>query len=308
VRRALLAAALALTPALARAGLASTGAQVLRRPLTARQAALGAFAAGTGLDAFGANPAGLAALKRPAAVSTFHSGVADDTFGFLGGAVPLKRAVAAAGLTYYDAGKVDIVALDGTQSSRVAEQDYVGTGGAALDLGEGLSVGALGKFYRLSLAEEAHANGFAADLGAQWAPPVRGLRLGVSVLNAGPGVKFESATDPLPLTERAGAAWTLETRPADPASTYYSASRLTLSADQVQVRGEGAALAVGGEFGLDVGAATSLAVRLGSAFGATSDRISFGVGVREGRFVADYALAAKKDLGEVHFVSLGARF
>ncbi len=309
MRRIALAALAALAPAAAFAGAASTGAQVLRRPLTARAAALGgALTASAGIDGFGVNPAGLAALRRPEAVSTFNSGVADDAFGFLGGAAPVKGAVAAAGITYYDAGSVDIVALDGAQSTVRAERDYLGTAGGAVPLGAGLSVGALAKVYRFTLADAASASGFAADAGVQWAAPVRGLRLGASVQNAGPGVKFESASDPLPLTERAGLAWTLETRPADAAGTYYSDTRLTLSADQVQVRGDAATLAAAGEFALDVGAATSLAVRLGWVFGSPTDGISFGVGVRERRFVADYALAAKKDLGDVHFVSLGVRF
>ena len=37
-------------------------------------------------------------------------------------------------------------------------------------------------------------------------------------------------------------------------------------------------------------------------------RLTFGVGMREGRFTIDYALAEKRTLGQTHYAGLGVRF
>jgi hypothetical protein len=311
VRRALLAAALALAPAGARAALASNGGQTLRRLTSARAAALGgAFAAvDGGLDSFGVNPAGLAAVRKPEAQTTLTSGVLDDVFGFLGYAHPLAAgAAAAAGLSYYDAGSVEVVELNGNSRSVAAQRDYVGSVGGALPLAGGLSVGALGKAYDFTLAQSATARGFAGDAGVLWRSPVPGLSAGASLQNMGPGVKFEDQSDPLPLTARAGAAWTRESGAADREAANVAATRVTLTADAVKVRDERVSGAAGGEFAADFSSDLSVAVRAAWAFGRDSDGLSIGVGVREGRFVADYALVAKRDLGSTHAVTLGCRF
>jgi len=308
MRAALAAALLALA---SRAGAASsaTGGVLLRHPLSARAAALGSALAAldAGTDSLGVNPAGVAALPRPELLSTFASGVADDSFGFLGYAHPLGLGVASAGLTYYDAGSVDLVSAGGATSRVSAENDYVGSLSWAMPLFGGLSAGATAKYYRFTLAQSASATGFAGDAGVQWATPVRGLRLGAAVQNAGPGVKYESASDPLPLTGRAGAAWTLVLSNAVE-EAYVTGSALTLSADAVKVRGEGAAPVAAGEFALSFGPATSVAVRTSYTMNQSADGVAFGVGVREGRFAADYAFVTKRDLGNVQDVSLRVRF
>lgn len=304
-----LAAALVLAAASARAA-ATTGALVLTRPLSARAAALGGAldADPAGLDALGANPAGLASAARPELLSSFTSGVIDDAFGFLGYAHPFKAGVAAAGVSYYDAGKVNLVDAAGNANTVSAERDFVGHFAWATNLGAGVSVGAAAKAYKLTLAQSASASGFAGDAGARWKTPVTGLSLGGSVQNAGPAVKFEQESDPLPTTLRGGAEWTVESRPENPAESYYSATRGTLSADALKVRDRRVAAVGAGEFAVDFGASTSIALRLSWTFNSDADGLALGLGVREGRFVADYASVAKRDLGNIQEVSLGVRF
>ena len=309
MRRELLACALTLACAASARAAASTAGITLRRPVSARAAALAesyAAVAG-GASSLGANPAGLVGARCPELESAFTSGILDDAFGFLGYAHPVSAGVLAAAVAYYDAGKVELVFPGGAQETRAAQRDIVGQAGWAKDLGAGFSAGVLGKFYRFELAQEARASGFAADGGLQWAVPLRGLRLGASVSNLGPGVKYESESNPLPLTARFGAAWTLASRPPDPAQND-TGTRLTLLADGVKVRDEKAYGSVGGEFGIEVGSSMELALRAGWAFNHGSDGAAFGLGVREGRFTLDYALAAKRELGNVHHVSLGVRF
>lgn len=308
---ALLAGLLALVPAAASAASASNGAAVLRLPLSARAAALGGAmtAVGGGLDSFGVNPAGVAAVERPELLTSFFTGAANDSFGFLGYAHPTKAGTGMAGFSYYDAGTVPIVNLDGSQQTVVAERDYVGSVGWALPLGGGLSAGALGKAYKFTLAQSASASGFAGDLGLRWATPLRGLSLGAALQDLGPDVKFEQSGDPLPRTLRGGAAWNFVDRTPSEFNTTYSGISVTLTADAVKTRDEAVTAEAGGECAVFIGQQTAVALRLGNQFNSASDGgLSFGIGIREGRFTGDYALTSRGALGNVQDFSIGVRF
>ena len=291
----------------------AVGSPTLKRSLSARSAAMAdAYTAvAGGLSSLGTNPAGLAAASRPQLDTTFTSGVLDDTFGFLGWAQPLRFGVAAAGLSYYDAGKVDLHFTGGRIETRNAQRDFVGHLAWGLPLPGGLSVGATGKFYRFELAQEAKASGFAGDAGAQWKTPVKGLTFGAAIQNAGPGVKFEVESDPLPLTTRGGASWTWESssKLPDPESpSELSGTRFLLSAEAVKVLDEKAIGTVGSELGMDWGPTTSIALRAGWRLNSDYARLTVGVGFREGRFTLDYAMAEKRTLGQTHYASFGVRF
>jgi hypothetical protein len=310
-RAASVAVALALVPVGAFAASASNGAAVLRLPLSARAAALGGAlsAVDGGVDSLGVNPAGAAAAKRPELLASFFTGIADDSFGFLGYAHPLKAGTALAGFSYYDAGTVGIVNLDGSQQTVVAERDYVAMAGWAMPLGGGVSVGALGKAYRFTLAQSASASGFAGDAGARWATPLPGLSLGAALQNLGPNVKYEAAGDPLPLTAHAGAAWTYVMLPSAEDRSIYTGTRLTLTADAVKVRDDSFGAAAGAECSVSIGQQTAVTLRLGNQFNSASDGgLSFGVGLREDRFTGDYALTARGSNGSAQTFSLGVRF
>ncbi len=308
MRRAALAAVLFLSAASALAA----GSPTLRRPLSARSSALAeAYAAVPGgITSLGTNPAGLTAQKRPALETMFSSGVADDTFGFLGFGQPISLGVLAAGLSYYDAGKVDLRFANGTTQTRTAQRDFVGHLAWGVPLGGGVSAGVNAKHYRFELAQEAKASGFAADAGAQWQTPLKGLTFGAAAQNMGSGVKFEQDSDPLPLTLRGGASWSGSTREAkeNSAETYLIATRLLVSAEAIKLRDEPALAALGTEIAMDFGATTSVALRAGWRINAPADRLTFGFGVRESRYSLDYALSEKKTLGQVHHAGFGVRF
>jgi hypothetical protein len=308
---ALLAVLLALAPAAASAASASNGAAVLRLPLSARASALGGgiSAVAAGLDSFGVNPAGVAGGDRPELLTSYFTGAADDSFGFFGYAHPTKLGTPMAGFSYYDAGNLAVVNLDGTTQNVTAERDYVGSLGWALPLGGGLSVGAIAKGYKFTLADSASASGLAADVGARWQTPVRGLSLGAALRNLGPDVKFEQSGDPLPRAARGGAAWTFVDRTPSDFATEYSGVAVTIAADAVSVRNEGTTAEAGGEAAVSIGKLTVVSLRLGDQFNSASDGgLSFGVGMVEGRFRADYALTSRGALGNVQDFSIGVRF
>ena len=310
MKSAVLAAVLAAVIPVAARAAAQAGAAVLRLPLDADVAGMGgAFTAlGRGLPSLGVNPAGVAAAQAPELETSFHSGVLSDDYGFLGYAHPLKYGVPFGGIAYYNSGTIPLTFSNGTQSTVVAEQDYIGMLGWSMQLGGGLSAGVMARAFRFTLAQQATATGFAGDAGLRWDTPLKGFQLGAAIQNAGPGIKFEDATDPLPLTARAGAAYTAEWKPDFILNSYYSALRFTTTADGVQVRGETAYPAVGGEFAIDIGAA-SIAIRTGWNFDPqAATGLSYGVGVREGVFTLSYAQAAAGELGNVQYGSLSVRF
>jgi len=297
---------------LAAAEAGAVGSPTLRRSLSTRSAAMAeAYSAVPGgLTSLGTNPAGLSAAARPQLDTMFTSGVLDDTFGFLGWAQPLPLGVAAAGLSYYDAGKVSLQFANGTSDSRNAARDFVGHFAWGLPLPGGLSLGATGKFFRFELAQEAKASGAALDAGAQWKTPLKGLSLGAALQNAGPGVKFEQETDPLPLTARGGLSWAWsksESRKPGELSEVTGTSVL-ISADGVKVRDETMTAALGSELAMDFGPRTSIALRAGWRFNSDYARLTIGVGMREGRFSIDYAMAEKRTLGQTHHAGFGVRF
>lgn len=289
---------------------AAAGSPTLRRALSARSAALAdAYSAVPGgLSSLGTNPAGLAAAKRQQLDTTFESGALDDTFGFLGWAQPLPLGSAAAGVSYYDAGKVDLRFANGTTETRTAQRDFVGHIAWGVPLPGGISLGATGKFYRFELAQEVRANGYAGDVGAQWKTPLKGLSLGAAIQNAGPGVKFEQQSDPLPLTTRGGLSWAWQSAEAKETESYVSVTRVLAVAEAVKVRDEVMTGGVGSEIAMDFGPATTIALRAGLRLNSDNSRMTFGVGMREGRFTLDYALNDQRSLGQSHRVSFGVRF
>lgn len=310
--RSLLAAGLSLALAVP-AGAA--GSPTLRRTLSARSAAMAdAYSAvAGGLSSLSTNPAGLASARRPQLDTLFTSGVLDDTFGFIGWAQPLRYGVAAAGLSYYDAGKVELRYTGGRIETRTAQRDFVGHLAWGLPLPGGLSLGATGKFYRFELAQEARASGFAGDAGVQWKTPLKGLTLGGALQNAGSGVKFEVDGDPLPLTTRGGASWSWDSAAppaaADPETLgARTGMHLLASAEAVKVRDEAPIGALGSELAMDFGPTTSIALRAGWRLNSDYARLTVGVGMREGRYSLDYAMAEKRTLGQIHHAGLGVRF
>jgi hypothetical protein len=303
-----LAAALALAPA---AAWAATGAPTLQRPFGARGLGMAqAFTAVPGgLESAGYNPAGLVDAKRPALTTNFTRGLIEDSFGYVGYAHPLKFIVLHAGALYYDAGTIDLNLSNGTRSKVKAAQDYVGMVGAAIPLPLGFSAGGIAKFYRFSLAEAATAKGYAADVGAQWRTPLPGLTLGAAVQNAGPDVKFEVEGDKLPLTSRAGAAYLLDLeRMGLVKPPTYAITQFLFTAEVVKTRDADVFAAGGIELVFPFRPTGRASLRGGYVFNNEERRASFGIGLKEGRFLFDYAFGISRALENTQNFAVGIEF
>ena len=303
------AAGLLLAGAAAAADNGRTGAATLTRVNGALPAGLGgAFVAADGeLDGAFYNPASLARLPDPKVQSTYQRGFADDSLGSIEYGHALGFGALYAGGAYYDAGTIDVNLSNGTQETRRAEQDAVGGLGGALGRNGPLAAGVVVKAYRLTLAEESHAAGAAADAGLLLRTPLAGLTLGAAVSNVGADVKFNDEGDPLPTTGRAGLAYTLDFArfPRFRDSGYV----ITVFGDAVEERRSGAS----GRGGLELkrrivtmDQAGSVALRGGYA--SSPQTVTAGLGFRLGAFGLDYALNVIANTDNVHRLTVSWRF
>ncbi len=307
MRRALWAALCLALPAAAFGEAGLTGGTTLTRPTSARAIAMGEAFTGVagGIDSLGYNPAGLIGEKR-ARLSTFYTqGIAQDHFSFAGYAHPVPFGVVSVSGLYYNAGGVNLN-LNGNNQTVIAEEDFAGMVSAAVPGPDGLSFGGTAKYYHFNLAQQATATGFAGDLGALWQSPISGLTLGASLSQLGPDVKFEQAGDPLPQTARAGAGYRLDLRPAADAPIAFS--YILLTADAVRVKDMPAAAAGGIELAARVFKTGQIALRMGYVVNSDINSFSTGVGLREGRFVVDYALGVSRVFDNTQNVTLGILF
>ena len=145
----------------------------------------------------------------------------------------------------------------------------------------------------------AQASTFAADLGAR--KRIGGVVLAAALRNLGPGMKFDTERNDLPMRLALGAAYQFERGHA-------------LTAELTNApRAGGTDFGFGGEFQgmknvfLRAGYTTQTAIAGGSSFDAARG-LTLGVGFRADRWTIDYAAVPMGELGSTHRFTLGARF
>ena len=151
------------------------------------------------------NPAGLAGAERYEATFMHNEHFRSITQEYVGLVTPSGFG---ANLNFVDYGRTDKTTISkpaGT-GSQFTITDLAAAVGYARSLGAALAAGGAVKLVRESI-ESVTAQGYAVDLGvlgrAPWDP---GLRVGFAVQNFGPGIRYQSKTENLPLNLRAGAA------------------------------------------------------------------------------------------------------
>jgi hypothetical protein len=284
-------------------------APFLTRTESALPAALGdAFTAANGrLEAAFANPAGVASLPETKILSTYQNGLVDDALGAAEFGWALGFGTLYAGFGYYDAGTIDVNLTGGVTGSRRLEQDMVGALGGAIGRNGPFAVGAVIKGLRSEVAEEATATGFAADVGALWRTPLRGLSFGAAGVNLGPSVEFEAESDPLPTATRVGAAYELDfSKLSGMKSNPYM---LSLYADGVSQRRD----RLSGRGGIELSRRMTTADKAGrvairGGYRSRPTTFTAGLGFELGAFGLDYALGIVQDVDNSHRISLSWRF
>ncbi|MEK7746537.1 MAG: PorV/PorQ family protein, partial [Elusimicrobiota bacterium] len=168
-------------------------------------------------------------------------------------------------------------------------------GGYGRALTETLALGAGVKLIRESIAGYS-GQALALDLGALWATPrFKDLTLGAALQNIGPGVRFQSRKESLPLNLRTGAAYRFSARGQEG----------LLSLDLTKERSESPLVSVGAETRI----AQVMPIRLG--FGTRNDAgpgVTAGVGWMLRDVSLDYAFVPYGDLGISHRFSVTWRF
>ncbi|MBI4425594.1 MAG: PorV/PorQ family protein [Elusimicrobia bacterium] len=213
-----------------------TAAPILQIPLGARAAGLGgAFTAvADDVSTLHYNPAGLANLHHREASFMHLTGQEDQAIQYLAGESPLPftglsgsgYATLGGSLLFSGSGALELNTTnpDGSlKESRTVDAggDFVATVGYAErvadtpfevpDSSDHIEhfVGVSGKYVRSTLAETYSARAYAADLGYFARAPGLGVSLGASVLNLGGRMRYLERGDPLPVTLRAGGAWSV---------------------------------------------------------------------------------------------------
>ncbi len=244
------------------------------------------------------NPAGLAALDKRE-VSLSHAELAQTTrLDFAAFALPTKAGVFAADGTYLSQSAIESRDALGhpAGSFQAADAELGGAFGRRTQL---VDVGVSVKFIQSHIAS-AQAQTVAFDLGARRTLDGVGLGkliLGAALRNAGPGMKFDSQTNDLPLRLAGGAAYAF-------AGGHALALELT---DAPRVGGLD--IGFGGEYQairsvfLRAGYTTQSAIAGGSGFDAARG-LTLGVGLRRGSLGLDYAAVPMGELGSTHRFSL----
>jgi len=243
------------------------------------------------------NPAGLAALdKREIAAS--HAELANSTrLDFIAYGHPTPLGVFAADATYLSQGALEGRDALGHPTGNFQASDAEAGFGYGRKT-EWADLGATVKFVQSHIAS-AQAQTVAADLGAH--KTLGALSLGAALRNLGPGMKFGSETNDLPLRLALGAAYKFQ-------------GGHSVSADLTNgPRGAGSDFGIGGEFKavknvfLRGGYTTKSSISGGTGFDAARG-LTLGLGYRDGRWSLDYAAVPMGELGSTHRFTLGARF
>lgn len=241
------------------------------------------------------NPAGLGQVKRHEATFMHNAYMQGITQEYAAYASPQGWS---ANLNYLSFGGVKKTSLSNPSGAGWGDtglSDLALGAGYGRTLTESLALGVSVKYIRETIDDVA-AQGFALDAGGLYAvPALSGLTVGLAVQNLGPTVRYDGASENLPLNLRAGAAYGFKVRGRENA----------LALDVTKERSQGALVAVGAETRV----LEPLALRMGF-----NTRNEAGIGITAGfgyLFKAgsvDYAFVPMEGLGDAHRISVTLRW
>ncbi len=269
----------------------------LRFSPSARAAAMGdAYVAeARGVAAAHYNPAGLGWSRERQLLFMYQNLVLDVGQGSLGFAHPLgDRSAWAVLAQYVNYGTTQRTVVSGNAGA------YSGTftgNDLAVSLSYGSRLGnwgygATAKVFSSSI-DNATASAFAADLGLRWQADDAPFSFGVSVANLGTEVRYDMASERLPIAFRAGAAWEAIRR------------RLIIVADVEKVTKENWS----GHAGVEFRPVEMLSLRAGYDGSVEIDNgLTIGAGFRTNGLELDYAWIPFGEAGDNHRIGVQYSF
>ena len=281
-------------------------AQFLKFGAGARALALGgAYTARAGdAGVLSWNPAAAARVNAPNAATLTHGkyleGLAFSHAAYVRQAGPQAVGISA---LYFSPGALEEKDADGARQGDFRPSETAAgltwarrfeTGGLAP-----FSLGVTAKWIASKITRQAHTG--ALDVGVLFDLDRSGrIRLGGVAQNIGPGLRYVSHTDPLPLTVKLGAA--VQVTP-----------NWVLSFDAVQPRDNESSFALGSEMPVWTGPRSSARLRFGLDTRTPADLegwagFTTGLGLEVGVWTLDYAFVPYDELGNAHHASLGVKF
>jgi len=277
----------------------TTGAQFLELPAGARAIAMGSAYTSIGDDPFSAcyNPAGLASLNNLNAGLMHALYFQDISYEYGVVAAPLREfgvfGLSAQYLSINSLAEIDKTGVFTGENFK--PNDMALSAIYARHFGV-VDLGVSAKYIKSQILNSART--FAGDIGVQ--ARFENYAFGLSVLNAGQGLKFHNEESSLPTTVRIGAS-------------LRSGPDWLFSADAVAPKGTGPLLAAGTEYKLLTNQNIQVLLRAGynsrtvaSKLGGISG-IHAGAGLDFGNTSVDYAWSLYGDLGSSHRFSLNLR-
>jgi len=301
-----LAAALAFvfTPSVKISQALESGAEFLRIDTDARSGAMSSagVASAMGISAISYNPAGLASIKHGEAAlshSAWFLGSAHDFAGAgftLPGSAGWKMGLSFARLS---SGEMEGRTASRSRTGGYSAYDQAATLGIAKQHGL-YNFGGAVKYIESSIAG-VKGTGYAVDMGLQRGLQGLPISVGVAVQNLGPGIKYLSQRDQLPLSVSAGIM-------------YMPVAGFMLNFDARRyVYDKYTAYSVGTEYALFGGPGTMSGLSLrggvnGGAGQSAAGAFSAGAGIRLMNADLDYAMSPEGSLGSAQRITLKKRF
>ncbi len=282
----------------------TTTGELLKIPVSARAIGMGEAytAAADDSAALAWNPAGLSFASQKDAAFMHSTLIESVHYEHLAFATPGDNYSFGASMSYLGYGDIagySDAAPGGTPIplGNQSAYSYNFTGGLSTFVHDRLSLGLTGSVLRETLADTS-AGTFAANLGAMYelaSHPWDGqYRLGFSVLNLGPGLKFISERDPLPRKIKMGAA-----------AMHLKELPLNLTADLTVPNDNSTYVSLGSEYWFK----EIIALRLGYAGSNDEGRgLRVGVGLKLREFLFDYAYGGFGDFGATHRIELSLKW
>ena len=255
------------------------------------------------VNALSWNPAGLSRLSKRELGFTHAELVAGVRYDVVGYAHPLGFGTLAGGAAYLTQGTIEGRDGAGRITGGFSAHDSALTLGYAAKV-SGTRLGATMKVLQSQIANVS-AQTAAFDLGAQYElssfGPGRPM-LGISVLNVGPGLKFQEQRSPLPLTIGAGLGYRL---PLGMIIALDVKNHPNAKDSEVSVGTEYAMLS---GFAMRAGYGSARAVSASRGAATALSGFATGFGLKALGYTLDYSITPFGELGNVQRFSLGARF
>ncbi len=281
-------------------GHAQTGFRFLELAVGSRPAAMGEAYTSLATDATAVywNPAGLARMEGIKLHLTHSEWFEDVRHEYIGAGMRIGRHAVGGAVSGIFTGSMDRRDDKGRQIGTYGYYDLAAAFSYAYEARADLWVGGTFKFLREGIDRHS-GNGFAFDLGGQWALPWEGVTAGAALRHLGPGITVNSEETELPTVFQGGLSFRRR--------VMASGGAILVSVEARKSREDDANLLYGFDYITPYGAS----LQAGYRSGMDSADISFGALISRDRYSFSYAFVPYSDLvevGDTHRLSVDISF